>query len=212
MGMSHRPPDNGREGKFFVTEHALERLRERARIFVQYSNPDLIGLVNEAAESSTGATKPRDIIDSKGEPAQLAELTDHLDQTLAVGSVWALIKQPRTNERRPAIVTIIDGDNARRMIEKGRADDDDVPPFNPAFSALKEVKLPDKPASITVSVPPPGLLPQYLVLAPGNEVVKVGSKEEATTFIANDESNRDLRLFKECRFRTQTIVQVMVEE
>lgn len=215
MGMAYRPPANGREGKFYISEHAIGRLRERAKVLVQYGNSDLIGLINEATEKSVDAKKPADIIDSKGEPSQLADLTGHLDNMLAVGEVWALIKQPKGEERRPAVVTIVDGDTARRMLSKGRAEDADLPPFNPAFAGLKDVKIPNgngngKPAPIDRAVP--GDSPQYLVMGSGNEVFKVGNRQEVVEFVAADESNRDLRIFKECKFRMKVVTTVEMED
>lgn len=230
MGMAHRPPENGKRQRYYISKHALDRLRQRTKVLIQYDDMDICGLVNEAVEKAVHATAFREIIDSKGVPARLVDLTNTLDPLLAMGSVWALVKSDVKDGDREAVVTIVENSHANRMLDQGKwLDDGDLEPFNPAFSSLKDVKV-AAAHPVTPSEAMPALdrssqgdkvfaelskatyAPQYLVLGPGKEVFKVGSREEVTQFVADDESNSDLRIFKECKFRMKVVTTVEMED
>lgn len=226
MGMAHRPPENGKRARYYISKHALDRLRQRTKVLIQYDDMDICGLVNEAVEKAVHATAFREIIDSKGAPARLVDLTNTLDPLLAMGSVWALVKSDVKDGDREAVVTIVENSHANRMLDQGKwLDDGDLEPFNPAFSSLKDVKVAaahpvtpseampaiDKAAQFT-ELSKAAYTPQYLVLGPGKEVFKVGGREEVTQFVAHDESMGDLQIFKECKFRVVVVTTVEMED
>lgn len=213
MGMAHRSPEN-REHTYFVSKHAMDRIRQRAKITVQLDDMAIAGLVSEAIDNSLEEQPPYEVVDEKGDDAKLVELTSTLDPTLAIGTVFALIK-PEPG-KRDAVVTILDQRGARKLIRTSEKDK----PFNPAFSKLAGMKATEpqiptngsKPPGVT-QPQPPSTQPQavYLVLAPGGEVVKTGSKEEVASYIANDSHPSDLKLFKECIVKVKTEIKVEID-
>jgi len=213
MGMAHRSPENP-ENRYFVSKHAMDRIRQRAKITVQLDDMAIAGMVSEAIENSMEEQAPYSVIDEKGEQATLVELSSTLDPTLAIGKVFALIK-PEPG-KRDAVVTILTPAPARKLIKASEKEE----PFNPVFSKLAGMTVPTQPRAPTNgNGKPPDLKPSapsteppavYLVLAPGNEVVKTGSKADVAQYIAADDRPQDLRLFKECAVRVKVETKVEI--
>jgi len=169
-------------------------------------------MIDAVVDAAIKHGNSEDIIDKEGEDALLVDMTQHLNQTLMAGVVFALVKPNRKGEHRDAVVTILD-ERAAQRIRRREATFKQVEkePFNPVFQELANMKVEPKEIKSDVVPDPKPDLPkveeqQYLLLDPDNGDTETGTKEEMLALI---ESRRPgLRLFKECKLK----IKVEVEE
>ena len=130
-----------------VSNHALERLRERGATAAALDNRALAAMADEAVRNALMEdTNARLVWDQMGEEALLVDVSETLDPTLTDETgLFALIKGQGADE---AVITFL----PRRMavgMPLRREGEERMPesrPFNPALEALRDVKPVERPA------------------------------------------------------------------
>lgn len=211
MGMAHQGPENGNRTKRYISKHAIDRLRQRAKPIIHLREIDLIHMIDDVVDRAIKAKSQESIVDGGGEDATLVDLTHTMDQSLMMGSVFALLKRDLKERHREAVVTILDEKTAQRLRKRGVTYKQVVEePFNPAFKRLADVKIEPKEIKSDVgndlSIVEESAGPQvkYIVLKPDGSI-DICEKREAVVLL---EGSPGSRLFKECKIK----IKVEVEE
>lgn len=212
MGMAYQGPENGNRTKRYISKHAMDRLRQRSKSIVHLREFDLMYMIDDVVERAIKEKAQESIVDGEGEDATLVDLTNTLDQSLVMGSVFALLKQDLKEGRREAVVTILDEKAAQRLRKREVTYKQVVEePFNPAFQALADMKIPPKEIKSDVgNDPPPAEEPTYLVLSGSGEesVILLIDDKEHVIRLLESRGREGIRLFKECKLK----IKVEVEE
>ncbi len=211
MGMAYQGPENGNRTKLYISEHAMDRLRQRSKAIVHLREFDLMHMIDAVVDAAIKHGNSEDIIDKEGEDALLVDMTQHLNQTLMAGVVFALVKPNRKGEHRDAVVTILD-ERAAQRIRRREATFKQVEkePFNPVFQELANMKVePKEIKSDVVSDPkpdPPKVEEQQYLLLNSEGSFWTGTKAQMLERLP--QVAPPVRLFKECKLK----IKVEVEE
>jgi hypothetical protein len=117
MAKAWRSPGHGKS-KYYVTDHAIERLRERGRVLVHHKPQDMRCLISEAIVNA----EPDCIwvVGSGAEQGRLIDITDSLDPLTAKGELVAVIAPDDTVPDREVVRTLLYREWVKGMIENGR--------------------------------------------------------------------------------------------
>ena len=134
MGMARKSPrSKSKTTRYLITNHALERVRERITVEAAVDDDDLRFAIDDAIYRGVQVGLVERIVDSDGEDAKLVELD--LDASFGTGESFALVKPSYGDrEQEESVVTIVSRGIADRF--RGR----EPGPFNPALAAVKDVK------------------------------------------------------------------------
>jgi hypothetical protein len=112
MAMASKPPARIRETSYYVTKHALDRMRERSdRTSACLDDFALALLIDDAVHlAMLTPANVYQVQDDRGEEAQLVYIgPQDWDQSLVSGSLFALIKEndKKDSPRKYSVVTIL---------------------------------------------------------------------------------------------------------
>ena len=120
MGMARQAPMDMYQRKYFVHDHAVERLRERLKRSgdtTHRANDDLGNLIDWAVSSSMESGTFEKVLD-EGEPAIIVDVSEPLQDAL-----WAIVKQnrtPRVSGHHQIVLTILTRDMMERRKQSGK--------------------------------------------------------------------------------------------
>lgn len=137
MGIAYNAPGNGRARWRYVSSHAVGRLRERADAEGHLDDDFLGRVLDDAVERAYAAGRNENVLDERGEPADLVDLKDCFDDLLVRGEVFALVKanDRRDSRYKEAIVTVVGDKAAAGIREQTKEAKLGKEPFNPALSS-----------------------------------------------------------------------------
>ena len=111
MAMANKPPDPTTKQTFYITLHALDRMRTRSEAAAHLSDAALIRILDDAIVAATeDLANIQDVTDSSGDPAQLVFINKESLNTLVVdGKVYALIKdnERKDSQYKKAVITVL---------------------------------------------------------------------------------------------------------
>lgn len=215
MGMAHMAPMDTYNRKFYIAEHAVDRLRERWSKSDQHRhrlNEDLGNLIDAALMSSVSACRVRKLYDSVTcEDFRLADLSKELDDDL-----FAILKPNATKKRNvphEAVVTLVTG----RMVDQSLAGHSWRDPSTSPMAALQNFKIEPKPVAVIASTPTGGktklvddavMLTWFDTSENCSEIVSEANYKDRLATLLDTDLVSNVRAWRPIKFKSRVVVDV----
>lgn len=196
MAKAAQPPKQSKSQKFYISNHAMERLRTRSEAAAYMNDDALARVLDDAVRQAICDEKcVEHTVDNKGEEARIVHLPPrYLDRSIIDGNIYVLVKEDTHNPDQQTVVTVL----TREMKPKI----DDKPPLrsvskiNDSLAGqLKGIKIQEAPPPDIKPLPATDTVERLYVVVVDGVLHSRGTKEEIIDVVRL--IGKDAKVYKE---------------